>query len=279
MRYRVEQRIHTLAENIVDDEAGGEPVFEAEGVTFSLWKETPTDGYWTHQYWLATSEIDGDDFQSAWKTLWNRLARVVPRISLVTQCYIEYLSQPTLIVRNDSHTAFFQYIVDRSAVGLSFMNQEFKALQILLKHAGIPDEFFWYWNDATNSTGYTSKLVLMLAAIETLVNMKDGGGKHKKDWGKIETILGKELTKDFYWGPNGLTDEALRNRLIHGRYFGPQDGEKDHVKLLHKRVVAYFNHEILGEELSRRVWSIPNGIHLAIARWVSLGFNQRADRN
>jgi hypothetical protein len=251
MLYRVEQRIHTLAENVMDYATSGEPAFEAEGVTFSTWKEKPNDVFLTHRYWLAASEIETDNFRTAWQALWSRLARVVPRISLVSQCYIEYLTQPILIHRKDSDTAFLRYTVDGKGVGLSFMDQEFKALQFLLKNAGIPDEFFWYWNDATNSSGYTSKLVLMLAAVETLVNKQNEDGTYTKDWSKLEKILGKELAKDFFWGQEGRTDDALRNRLIHGRYFAPQHGEKDHVNLLHRRIVTYFNEKIFGEALMK----------------------------
>ena len=54
----------------------------------------------------------------------------------------------------------------------------------------IPDEFFWYWNDATNSTGYASKLLLMLSAVETLVNKPVTKGRPEMDYDKLVRILG-----------------------------------------------------------------------------------------
>lgn len=108
--------------------------------------------------------------------------------------------------------------------------------------------FFWYWNDAANSSGYTSKLLLMLAAVETLVNKPTTNGKPEKDYDKLVKILGPELKKEF-WGEEGNSRNALRHRLAHGRYFRPGDGEKNHLELLHKRIIAYFNEVIFKEQL------------------------------
>ena len=54
------------------------------------------------------------------------------------------------------------------------MTTQQKALLALLGCPQIPEEFFYYWNDAVNSTGYSSKLVLMFSAIEALVKKPDG---------------------------------------------------------------------------------------------------------
>jgi hypothetical protein len=142
MLYRLEQRIHTLAENVVDRATGGDPAFTAEGITFSPWKVEPSDGYWAHQYWLATSEIEEKNFQDAWRLLWNRLARIVPRVCFVSQCYIEYVTQPLLIVQKDFDTAFLRYTVEKNGVGLMFMDQEHKALDLLLNESRIPMSSF-----------------------------------------------------------------------------------------------------------------------------------------
>lgn len=142
MRYQLEQRIHTLAENVVDSRTDGTPQFTVEGVTLSPWQVDPSDGWWTHQYWTASGEIDATDFKNAWRLFWNKLARIVPIISLVSQCYAEYLNQPILILRQDSDTAFLRYTLERKGVGLMFMDKEQKALNFLLTYHQIPDEFF-----------------------------------------------------------------------------------------------------------------------------------------
>lgn len=248
MRYKLEQRIHTLAENVVDSRTNGTPQFTVEDVTLSSWQVDPSDGWWSHQYWLATGEIDSNNYRNAWRLFWSKLARIVPKISLVSQCYAEYLTQPILILRDDSDTSFLRYTVERKGVGLMFMDQEQKALNFLLSDSQIPDAFFWYWNDATNSSGYTSRLLLMLSAVETLVNKPTTKGRPEMDYDKLVAILGLELKKEF-WGEEGNSANALRHRLAHGRYFEPEDGEKNHLDLLYKRIITYFNEAIFKEKL------------------------------
>lgn len=248
MRHQLEQRIHTLAENVIDTATVGVTGYSAEGVQFSPWKIDPSDGYWTHHYWIAKGEIDANDFRNAWRLFWSKLARIVPRISLVSQCYAEYLTQPILILRKDFDTAFLQDTVDREGGRLMFMDQQHKALNLLLTDSQIPHEFFLYWNDATNSSGYASKLVLMFSAVEALVKIETGRHEGKNDFAKLERILGPELKKDL-WGTKEENTNALRHRLIHGEYFHLKDGQKNYLVLMHKRIIAYLNEVIFKEKL------------------------------
>ena len=247
MLYRLEQRIHALAKNFVDLESMSAHEFIVDGVTFSSWPH-PSTATWANKYWLATVEIDATDHREAWQSLWDNLSRSVPRICTVSQCYTEHLGQPLLILRSDINLAFVRWTEQRGATGLMFRENELKALNTLMKNPRIPDEFFWYWNDATNSTGYASKLMLMLSAIETLVNKPATNGRPQKDYAKLEAILGPELKKEF-WGEEGKSFDALRHRLAHGRYFPAGGGGKDYLGLLHRKVIAYLNDVILGEKL------------------------------
>jgi hypothetical protein len=89
--------------------------------------------------------------------------------------------------------------------------------------------------------------------VETLFITTKANGVRKKDWVKLEQILGPELKKEF-WGAYKDSENALRHRLVHGRYFGPEDGAKDHLNLLHKRIISYFNAEIFkGNFISENV--------------------------
>lgn len=250
MRYRLEQRIHTLAHNDLDLIPEGQQGFVVEGVSLWPWRVHGGDESRTYPYWLATWETEAKNRWEAWRLLWDKLAVIVPRIALVSQCYIDYIDQPLLIHRKGCDTAFLVYVQEHKGVGLTFAEEELKALQFFLRSSQIPNEFFWYWNDATNATGYTSKLVLMLVAVESLVNkpMPDGKGTPDKDWDKLVQILGPDLKKEF-WGEEGNSRNALRHRLAHGRYFGPEHGASNYVDLLHKRIVNYLNKEVLKEDL------------------------------
>lgn len=240
MLYRLEQRIHTLAENAIDTATSGVTGFSAEGVQFSSWPAEPPGGWWTHPYWLATTEVEADDFRQAWSIFWKKLETLVPKIALVSQCYTEYRGQPLLIRRTNPDVAFVRWTAERGATGLIFMADELQAFSALLTNSKVPDEFFWYWNDATNATGYASKLLLMLSAVEALVKIRKGKRKGQKSFCKIERILGRRL-KVALWGKPGASARALRHRLVHGEYFEPTDGRTDYFTILHRKVIRYFN--------------------------------------
>lgn len=235
MIYRLEQRIHTLASNDVDNASNGPPSFAAEGVIFSHWQYDDDIPWWTHHYWLATADIEANGFIQAWGSFQKSLALVVPRVSLVSQCYTEYLRQPYLILKKSADIAYFRAIADSGPCPLSFMEAEKKALDLLLKYPQIPNEFFYYWNDATNANGYSSKLLLMIVALEALT----------------KKTTSEDLKEDL-WGIKGDSDDALRNRLVHGEYFKDQDGGKNYVELIHSKVITYFNESILGQELLQK---------------------------
>lgn len=246
MRYRLEHRIHTLAELGIDGAKLGEYAFTVEEVTFSQW---PTDApnAWQYPYWLAVAEIEADDYIMAWQEFRRRLVRIAPRIAAASQCYIEFLGQPILIVRPDLNLGFVHWIKDDDPVGLCFMDSERKAVELLLQNDSLPKEFFYYWNDAINSSGYASKLLLMLGAIETLVNLPKKKGPPKKDYELMEKILGPDLKKAL-WGEAMKSNHALRHRLAHGQYFNSGDGDTDYVVQVHRKLINFLNDEF-GEEL------------------------------
>lgn len=249
MLYRLEQRIYTLAKNFVGLETSLPPQFSVEGVSFTRWLHSETET-WTNKYWIATAEIDALNFRQAWRVLWAKLSKSVPRICTVSQCYTEHLGQPLLIFRPDIGVAFVRWTQERGATGLMFGTKELTALNALMQDSRIPNEFFWYWNDATNATGYASKLMLMLSAVETLVNVPiPSSGKPRKDYAKLEAILGPELKKEFWGEADKDNTDAIRHSLTHGRYFPPSAGQKDFLLILHQRVIAYLNNVILNEKL------------------------------
>src|SRR5437667_12866354 len=98
MRYRIEQRIETLADNSVMKEGRMEASFSVGQVRFSHWDFDFSRG-WLSDWWLAEASIEGENYKAAFGTFRQDLNRVVPRISLVSQTYIDFLQQPFLIVK------------------------------------------------------------------------------------------------------------------------------------------------------------------------------------
>lgn len=242
MRYFLEHRIDTLAQIDIDGNT-----FTVKDVTFSQWPASPANPR-EHQYWLATTEIEADYYLTAWRNFRTTLVRIVPRIAVVSQCYIEFLGQPILIKRSDQDVAFIHWIGQDGPMGLLFGEPERKALELLLRYDQLPEEFFYYWNDATNCDGYGSKLLLLLSALEALVNIPAEKGPSRKDYEKLELILGPEVKKAL-WGEERMSRDALRHRLVHGRYFDAEDGSVDFVEVVHRRIIRYLNEVVFQNRL------------------------------
>jgi len=245
--YRIEQKILTLAECAVMESRKKPASFRLNDIEFSHWDFNFGAGC-IGDAWIAKTEINSENFMQAYKDFNNKLAKIIPRISLISQAYIEYATQPFLIHKDESDIAFFRFTRDTEPVGLMFMEEELKALEILIKKPETPDEFFYYWNDATNTIGYSAKLLLMFSAIESLAKQlvkeskEKGKKKPKKEF--MKEILGSDLYKKCFEPTKGL-----RNRLVHGDYFQQNDFKKNYLEIIHKKVISYFNREVFKENL------------------------------
>ncbi len=237
-KYKIEQKILTLAQCAVMENREKPASFEVEKIKFSHWDFDYKEG-WRGKSWVAISVVEAKDYRKAFLEFNKKLSKIISRISLIGQCYVEYFAESFLIHKEGSDIALFRYVQDRRPVGLMFMEKELKALEALLKNSKIKEEFYRYWNDAVNATGYSAKLLLMFSAIEALAKKKN-----KKDWVLIEKILGKKLEQEIFRRNTGL-----RHRLVHGEYFNRKDLKKDYVEMIHKKIIHYFNAEILKNNL------------------------------
>jgi hypothetical protein len=241
-KYKIEHKILTLAHCAVMENKEKPASFDVDGISFSHWDFNYRDG-WLSDAWIAEFNTEAKDSHKAFKLFRDKLVKIIPRIALISQSYIEFYGEPFLISKVNSDVAFFRYTKDVRSVGLMFMEGEQKALKVLLKSTEIPEAFYYYWNDAVNTIGYSPKLLLMFSAIEALVK-KDG----KKDWNLINTILGENLTKELF-GTRKNSSVGLRHRLVHGEYFNVGDQGKDYLDLVHKKLMTYFNKSIFKEDL------------------------------
>ena len=246
-QYEFQCRVEALAhiDMISSHETSG---FLSDGIYFSHWYREP---FRSNNFWLAKVTVNASDKDGAIDCFNEKMAKRIPRIAFISQCYIEFACQPFLVKRVDKDFAFVRYVREDDAIGLMFGENEGKALKILLKNAEIPEAFYSYWNDAINSIGYSAKLLLLCAALDALGKCglcRDDRQYQSKFYGKIEHILGPELKKDV-WGTKDDPKSGLRQRLVHGDYLGQEDVERDYVELVHKKIVNYFNESIFGETL------------------------------
>lgn len=239
-KYHIEQKIRTLAENAVFIDYSKSPEFELDGLRFLQWDFNHGDG-WLGDAWLASCDIEADTVGAAYIAFHRKLADIIPRVALISQCFINFSAQPFLITREGKDFALFRYTKEDDPVGLMFMDDNKEALDKLLADKTIPQEFYSFWHDAVNSTGYTSKILLMSSAVHALTKKPNGNS----DYVRIAEILGEDL-KDEIFAPR----TGVRHRLSHGEYLsGPEDFGSNYVEKMHRAVIHYFNNDIFGKEL------------------------------
>jgi len=242
--YKIEHKITTLAKNAVHNkEKNSYHVFSIGNITFEHWDFNIRDGRLKNA-WIVKSEVQSNNFLEAINSFRKELWKIISRIALISQSYIEYHIEPFVVHKKDNDIAFFHCTQDRKSVGLMFMENEKQALDELLTSAGVPDEFFYYWNDMVNTLGYSAKLLLMFSALEALAKKRDKT-KFKKPIDLYSHILGQSLSNKIFTQRTGL-----RNRLVHGEYLSPkQDGKKNYLDLVYKKVISFFNKKIFSKPL------------------------------
>jgi hypothetical protein len=240
--YIVQHRLHTLVSFWTNFEVGKYPFFTLDDIKFSNWDFNLADGPKT-DFCLLEAEMEASSLGDALSMFYKKINPIISRMTFVSQCYSEHLNEPYLIQKKGSNIALFKYAKESRGISLHFDDGEGLALNILMSNKSIGDEFFYYWNDAINTTSYSAKLLLFCSALESL-EKSDFGKRYNKFILRTE-ILGEEL-KNKLWERN---DKGIRHRLIHGEYFDKDTDKDDYVDQIYKKVTGYFNTKIFEKDL------------------------------
>src|SRR3989344_9463963 len=113
--YIIEHRIKTLAKNAVPDKKENSyHTFSINGITFEHWEFNITEG-WLEDAWLAKGKLSNVDFLKALNSFRKKLWKIIPRIALISQSYIEYHFEPFIVHKKDSDKVFFHCTQDRES--------------------------------------------------------------------------------------------------------------------------------------------------------------------
>ena len=167
MLYDIQQRIHTLSHNAVMGITEPPPRFSVQGVDFFPWEFSSREG-WGGNYWIAQAKVESSNLREALKEFQTKLISIVPKIAFIGQSYIEFNRQSVFVLRSDQHIGWLRYTNDTEACPLMFGPEQLEALKLLLGNGDVPDQFYFYWNEAMNTFGYSGKLLLMFSALEAL---------------------------------------------------------------------------------------------------------------
>ena len=239
-KYFIQCKLKTLLSNAVKD-GDTNTSFQLDNFTFKHSDFNYRDG-WVDDYWLIGKNLVGSSYQEALIAFYTDLDKLAGKIEFIGQSYVGYPSlSPTLVIRQDyaDDLAFFRYAAERKSGGLMFTDKEKEALDILATNEDVPNNFYTYWSAATKTKDYSGKLLVLFAAIESLVRKNN-----KTDFKLRKNILGEELDLILFEQKKGL-----RHRLSHGEHLAPSDTKRDYATEIHKKLMHYFNANVFGKSL------------------------------
>jgi len=238
-QYSIQQKIKTISDLCLLDDNGVPVPMIIDDVEFRQWDFNLADGC-KGDAWIAEGKESAENYRDAVFNFRKKLSKIVPKVAFISQCYMDYGQESFLVSKinnNPDKTAFIHHTHNRGAPGLMFMEEEKDNFQKLSLEN---NEFFWYMNDCYNTIGYTAKLLLMFASLESLAGKEvktDEDGKEYETYSKenMKAILGSELFNEIY-GQGGL-----RHKLTHGEYIDSSFSGKNYVEVLHNLILEYFN--------------------------------------
>lgn len=151
-QYYIEHKISSLSDCAVTTDA-----FDIDGIQFTHWDFNERK-VWKDNAWLATATINSNGYIPAINEFRSKLAKITPRISLISQAYIEHQNEPFLVQELGGEHSWLRYARNNKPVPLMFTNTDKIALNELLGKHNIPESFYHYWNDAVNAIGYSAKI-------------------------------------------------------------------------------------------------------------------------
>lgn len=239
-RYKIQHKIITLLHNNASAPSNDKKEWHSfctDDIKFRSWSK---DIRYVHKdrEWLAEFTVQAESGTEALSLYSEKMSRIIPRISLIGQAYIDDKIGSILITKENSDIAWFRCVAKEEPVHLAFMDDEKLILDDLIKSDPTPDIFYLYWNEAVNNPSYSGKLLLMFGAIDSLA--KNGDRKQAR----ID-VLGEDLSDEIYKSHTGL-----RHIITHGDSLTNNNG-KNYVEIIHKKILSYFNEAIISDSSSK----------------------------
>ncbi len=245
-KYIIEHEILTILRNNYVEWTIPITSFKIDDIEFSQWNYSI--GKWSFwDQWLCKSTIEALDYHEALKLHFYKLNKIIPKIAFIGQAYINHNYWSILISKWDIWLLFYRY--PSKGGWLPFWKKEQNILNNIFHNPDVPQEFYSYWYDLINTTWYSWKILLLCSAIESLLPKKflwykltEAEQLHNRERNELrKKIIWDELDNELFW----RNDIGLRHRLIHWEYFSQDDFQKDYVYEIHKKIIEYFNNEII----------------------------------
>lgn len=244
-QYNIQQKIKTLAkiEEDFSDLKDVKAEISVDGITFKQWDCTVSVGS-TGDAWIAKSSVEAENVKDAYSIFSKKLDKSLPRICYVSQCFLDFERESSLILRKNNNTDnifVFVRFDDKKGGGLSFGKNEEQAA---IKLKGYQyQQVFKFLQESINTPNYYARTALLFAALEAMsgeiekVSCDCSKGKKYKtyDKDKMKIILNDNKLFNDLFG-----DEGLRHKLLHGRLINFKL-EEDYFSKIYIAIIKYFN--------------------------------------
>lgn len=228
--YLIEHKVKTLTE--LWDAVDSQKDFEFRDFKFRQWNFTISDGALGNA-WIARKEVQASSAVEALNIFRKELFDIVRRVSFVSQCFSTADLEPYFILRlNDNSTKsfFFSFSQETNHVPLHFGDEEKESLKKL--ESFDRSTALEYISQSTRSTTYTTRLAMLIIALESIAG-ETSPGVTNKEYIKREILNDDSLYDELFQRETGV-----RNKIFHGKEV---EYGKDYSQIIYEKIVDYFN--------------------------------------
>ena len=226
--YVIEHRIDTLLEL-------WKP-FNLNGFFFEAWSTDMMAGQ--QDGWIAKREVEADTVDNAFREFSKDFYRLVDRIGFVGQCYTAAELEPFRITKPADERFFWRYSKKSNPVPLHFEEAERRSLDALESYKEKGDAFR-YLREASNSTSFYTRLVMLVSALEAMAGdiQTKQGPKTNKKYISNNILKDKNLCDKIF-----KHEKGIRNQILHGGFVDDDiHGAVDYNVIVYDSIVDYFN--------------------------------------
>ena len=129
--YIIEHEIITLLKNYKDKLQPWVWDFTEDSINFQHWEFDKWKGL-SWNKWLASTEIESENYNDAINLYYKKLSKIIPKISFIWQVYIDS-QRGSFLIKKWTYW-FFRYIYNGKPVSLKFWEEEKNILKNLMKN-------------------------------------------------------------------------------------------------------------------------------------------------
>lgn len=210
--------------------------YEIENWQYSIWK------WATWNSWIVKKEVENINIDWAINKFRNDFKEISYKISLISQCYFDFLWEWFLILKqnnNEKRRLLLRFFNDIPPIWLTFTKDVYNSFIKLHNVDNLKwNQFFVYMNELNITVWYYAKLWILCSALESLSWKVEKQNNWKPyftyDINKMKLILWWKLYDKVFW------NNWLRHKIQHWDSIDKFYWD-NYVDILYKKILEYLN--------------------------------------